>query len=136
MLHDERSLLLFLNKVDKDFSPPLSSKVDLKDYILKIQEKAELIIEEQNGLIRGLVILYCNDFETKIAYISLVGVLPEFRGMGIAKICMSQAINVAKEKGMKRIMIHSNNPVAVKIYNDLGFHIIEDGDRKLMSLSL
>ena len=136
MLHDERSLLLFLNKVDKDFSPPLSSKVDLKDYILKIQEKAELITEEQNGLIRGLVILYCNDFETKIAYISLVGVLPEFRGMGIAKICMSQAINVAKEKGMKRIMIHSNNPVAVKIYNDLGFHIIEDGDRKLMSLSL
>ena len=136
MLHDERSLLLFLNKVDKDFSPPLSSKVDLKDYILKIQEKAELITEEQNGLIRGLVILYCNDFETKIAYISLVGDLPEFRGMGIAKICMSQAINVAKEKGMKRIMIHSNNPVAVKIYNDLGFHIIEDGDRKLMSLSL
>lgn len=125
----------FLYKIDNDFNPPLSSKTNLSDYVKKVIENAELIIDQKDGKIRGLVVLYCNDYDTKSAYIPLVGVLSEFRGCGIAKKCMLEAINVARKKGMKKIMIHSNNPVAIKLYKDLGFHIIEEGDRKLMQLS-
>ena len=77
----------FLKDIDEDFSPYLSSKVNLSEYVEKIQNHAELIVDQTVSL-RGLVILYCNDVVNYKAYISLVGVRREFRGMGIARKMM------------------------------------------------
>lgn len=125
----------FLKDIDEDFSPCLSSKVDLEEFVEKIQNYAELIVDE-TVILRGLVVLYCNDFSNYKAYISLVGIRREFRGMGIARRLMIEAIQKAKDNGMKIIGIHSNNVIALNLYKSLGFVTKEFGEREYLELKL
>ena len=130
------SIQKFLSIIDEDFTPALSSKVLIGNFVDKIFDKAELIVEETDENIVGLVVLYCNDTENLQAYISLVGVLPECRGKGIAKKLMKQAVSLAKVNGMRTLLIHSNNHIAISLYQSFGFEVVEDGVRKLLSLHL
>lgn len=125
----------FLKDIDEDFTPYLSSKVVLSEYVEKIQKHAELIVD-QTAELRGLVVLYCNDVVKLKAYISLVGVRSEFRGMGIARKMMVEAINKAQNNGMKVIGIHSNNEIALKLYKSLGFITKEFGEREYLEMKL
>lgn len=129
-------LYRFLREIDEDFSPSLSSKVTLFEYVEKIQNKAELIIDIDNNIIRGLVVLYCNNLDNRNAYISLVGVKKDYRGRGIARNLMKDAIKIAKDKGMKILGIHSNNPAALNIYKTLGFETKDFGEREYLELKL
>lgn len=125
----------FLKDIDEDFFPCLSSKVDLEEFVEKIQNHAELIVDK-TVILRGLVVLYCNDFSNYKAYISLVGIRREFRGMGIARRLMIEAIQKAKDNGMKIIGIHSNNVIALNLYKSLGFVTKEFGEREYLELKL
>ena len=125
----------FLKDIDGDFTPHLSCKVNLDEYVAKIQNNAELIVDIDK-ILRGLVVLYCNDVINYKAYISLVGVKQEFRGKGIARKMMESAIKIAKDKGMKIIGIHSNNEVALNLYKSLGFVTKEFGEREYLELKL
>ncbi len=129
-------LLSFLQSVDTDFHPSLSDKVNLSDYVRKIIEKAELVFDDDGERIIGLVVVYCNDENEKRAYIPLVGVATEYRKKGIAKKLITQAIQIVKEREFKIIGIHSNNPVAVRLYQSLGFVLIEPGERVYLELVL
>lgn len=131
----ETELYNFLKDIDEDFTPYLSSKVILSEYVEKIQNNAELIVDKTVAL-RGLVVLYCNDVVNFKAYISLVGVRHEFRGMGIARKMMVKAINKAQNNGMKVIGIHSNNEIALKLYKSLGFVTKEFGEREYLEMKL
>lgn len=131
----ESHLYDFLSDIDQDFSPCLSSKVNLKEYVTKILDNAELIVDVDYNL-RGLVVLYCNDIANRKAYISLCGVRKEFRGKGIARQLMINAIEVAKEKGMRALGIHSNNIIAINLYKSLGFTTKEPGIREYLELEL
>ena len=132
---NEANLFDFLSEIDEDFSPHLSTKVELHQYVVKIQRYAELVIDEDR-ILRGLVVLYCNDTINYKAYISLVGVRKCFRGKGIARKMMTEAIQIAKDKKMKIIGIHSNNKVALKLYKTLGFVTKEFGEREYLELIL
>lgn len=125
----------FLNEIDEDFSPHLSNKVNLHEYVLKIQNNAELIVDNE-CVLRGLIVLYCNDYIQKRAYISLVGVRRDFRGRGIARKMMMNAIEIAKDKGMEIIGIHSNNQAALNLYKNIGFVTKEFGEREYLELKL
>lgn len=130
-------LLSFLKTIDSDFRPSLTSKVNLKDFIIKISKKAEIIYYRDNGNnLVGLLVLYCNNEKDRISYISLVGVLKEYRGKGIARTMLNQAIAYAKEKKFEILGIHSNNPIAINLYRNLGFRIKEKGERVYMEIKL
>lgn len=129
-------LLDFLQNIDTDFNPPLSSKVYLPDYVKKITDKADLVLDYDGNEISGLVVVYCNEMVNKKAYIPLVGVSSKYRNRGIARKLMIQAIRLVKEKGFKIVGIHSNNPVAIKLYESLGFSTIVQGERSYLELSL
>lgn len=135
-MKDKCSLLRFLKEIDNDFSPSLSEKVVLSDYVDKILKKACLVIESYKDDICGLIVLYCNDFINKKAYISLVGVAPKYRNRGIAKMMIEKAIHIAANKEMEIIGIHSNNSIAIHMYEKFGFKIIEPGERVYMELKL
>lgn len=137
MLIDKNLLIEFLRSIDKDFIPHLSEKVNLEEYVDKILEKSHLIhFHNDEGKLIGLLVLYCNDFKNKRAYIPLVGVLDSFRGNGIAKKMMSECLNYVKQKGFKIIGIHSNNPIAINLYRKFGFRIINGSKRVYMELIL
>lgn len=129
-------LLSFLQSVDTDFRPALSDKVYLPDYVRKIIENAALVVEEDGDKIVGLAVVYCNNELTKRAYISLVGVAAGYRNKGIAKNLVTRAIQVVREQRFTVIGIHSNNPVAIRLYQSFGFELVEPGERAYLELVL
>ena len=43
--------------------------MNLHDYVEKIIDKAELILDFDDDKIKGMVVLYCNDYVNRKAYI-------------------------------------------------------------------
>lgn len=131
-----QELYSFLEAINSDFNPPLTEKVKFCDFITKITENAVLITQNSENKLVGLTVLYCNNVNEKKSYISLVGVLKEYRGLGLAKKMVINAITYAKNQNFSIIGIHSNNPIAINLYLSLGFHIVENGERVYMEKKL
>ncbi len=112
-----------LLRCDADFVPPLSGRVEIKDYAKKIASKAMRFEAWSGGTLVGLVAAYCNDQGKRIAYITSVSVLKEWTGKGIAARLMSRCIEHAKASGMRQISLEvaSENTPAIKLYERGGF---------------
>jgi len=112
-----------LSRCDADFVPPLSSRVEIKDYAEKIARSATRFEAWSCGKMIGLVAAYCNDQENHIAYITSVSLLKEWIGKGIATHLLHQCIEHAKASGMRQIALEvaSNNTSALKLYEKSGF---------------
>lgn len=132
-------LLKFLRKVDKDFVPTLSQKTDLEEFCTKIMSKGKLFVScAKDGNINGLVVMYANDFEHHYSYVSLVAIDLDFRKQGIAESLMQKAISYVKNLGRNKIScigIHTNNAIALHLYEKLGFVVQSELDnRKYLEL--
>ena len=126
------NLLTFLQEINSEYVPNLDKKVGLSDYVDKILTKASFLIEcDKNGIV-GLVVFYCNNINNLKAYIPLVGVLPRAQHQGIATRMMEIVCQYIKEQKFKVIGIHSNNPIAIKAYQKLGFRILNENERKYL----
>jgi ribosomal protein S18 acetylase RimI-like enzyme len=113
----------FLWNCDADFVPPLSTRVEIKDYSKKIVSKATRFEAWSGGKIVGLVAAFCNDQEMNIAYITNVSLLRKWTGKGIAYRLMGQCIEHAKALGMQQIRLEvaTGNTAAIKLYEKSGF---------------
>ena len=139
MKPSKEALFTFLKRVDNDFYPPLSEKTNLALYVDKILDKAILFCDlTDSGTIKGLIVVYANDYARKYAYIPLVCVDPFYRNQGIAGNLLAEAIQYLKSlKGKIQILgIHSNNPIAIKLYKDFGFHVVDSTERAYLELKL
>ena len=118
-----------LLRCDADFVPPLSGRVDIYDYSQKIASKATRLEAWSGGTLVGLVAVYCNDQESRIAYITSVSVLQAWTGKGIAACLMSQCIEHAKASGMRQISLEvaGDNAPAIKLYKKSGFEVSNTG---------
>lgn len=112
-----------LLRCDADFVPPLSGRVEIKDYAEKIASKATRFEAWSGGIPVGLVAVYCNDQENRIAYITSVSVLKDWTRKGIAAGLVGQCIEHAKVSGMRQISlaVAANNTPAIKLYEKSGF---------------
>ncbi|HEY6289611.1 MAG TPA: GNAT family N-acetyltransferase [Nitrospiraceae bacterium] len=112
-----------LSRCDADFVPPLSGRVEIRDYARKIASKATRFEAWSGGTLVGLVAAYCNDREKRIAYITSVSVLREWAGKGIAAHLMNQCVEYVKASGMRQISLEvaGHNTPAVKFYEKNGF---------------
>lgn len=112
-----------LRTCDTDFMPPLSGRVDINDYVQKMLSKAMRFEAWSSDRLIGLVAAYCNDQETRIAYITSVSVLKEWTGKGIAACLMSRCINDMKALGIRQVCLEvaSDNTTAIRLYKKNGF---------------
>ena len=113
----------YLRKCDVDFVPFLSSRVEIGDYAQKIASKAMRFEAWSSDRLVGLVAAYCNDQETRIAYITSVSVLKEWTGKGIAACLMSLCIKHVKTLGLEQVCLEvaSDNTSAIRLYEKSGF---------------
>ena len=119
----EVQIIEHLSRCNADFVPLLSGRIDINDYAKKIASKAIRFEAWSGGKLVGLVAAYCNDRETRIAYITSVSVLKAWTGKGIAARLMSQCAEHAKASGMRQISLEvaSDNTPAIKLYEKSGF---------------
>lgn len=119
----EAQIACHLQRCDPDFVPRLSDRVEISDYARKIASKAMRFEAWAGDMLVGLVAAYCNDHEQRIAYITSISVLREWKGKGIAAKLMKQCIEHVKGAGMRQIGLDvaSNNAPAIGLYEKSGF---------------
>lgn len=118
-----------LRQCDAGFMPPLSGRVDLDDYARKIVDHAERFESWAGGELVGLVAAYCNDLESRIAYVSSVSVMSAWTGRQIAGTLLDRCIAHARSLGMRQVCLEvaSANSAAIGLYRGRGF---VEGQRK------
>lgn len=119
----EVHIIEHLLQCNADFVPPLSSRVDINSYAKKIANRAMRFEAWSGDTLVGLVAAYCNDRETRIAYITSVSVLKAWAGKGIATRLINQCFEHANALDMQliRLEVASSNTSAIRLYKKNGF---------------
>lgn len=126
-----------LARCDADFVPPLSGRVVIEDYAQRIVCSAMRFEAWSGDTLIGLVAAYCNDRETRIAYITSVSVLGTWTGKGIATCLANRCIEYAAVAGFHQIRLEvaRNNIPAIRLYEKSGF-IAEQTDEPFETMRL
>lgn len=113
----------YFDQLDPAFLSKLWKRVDRQDYLQKISALATSFEAWQDARLVGLVSVYTNRIEDGVAYITHVGIIPAFRGRGIAKRLLMAACSYVKQIGFDRIVLEvdANNLEAITLYRKLGF---------------
>lgn len=105
--------------------------VSVKDYSSKLISNAITYAFNDKGEDIGFISFYANDKENMVAYIALLGVLPEYQGKKIAQILMDQCINECIDLGMRelKLEVKEDNVRAIKFYKKYDFKITEKASK-------
>lgn len=119
----ENIILEHLRNCDSDFDPPLSHRVNIKNYARKIKHKAMLFEAWSNNTLIGLVAIYCNDKAERTAFVTSVSILKDWMGNGIAMQLMATCLKQMKNSGIKQVDLEvgAENSPAIKLYEKNGF---------------
>jgi len=107
-----------------DFNPPLEEYVENIDrYIEKIINNAERFELWDDEKLIGFLACYANNLKTKEAFITMISVLPEARGRGIATKLLGNAREHCKNEGFKALYleVRVDNMGALRLYHRLGY---------------
>lgn len=120
---DYNKNLAFLQKVDRDFPIPLSSKQNLQEYAQKITEYATICAIEDDGNIIAAAIGYTEHLPEKMAYLAVVATVPDYRGRGLAAKCVKQFITQCQSKQIPAVHLYTavDNIRAIHMYESMGF---------------
>jgi ribosomal protein S18 acetylase RimI-like enzyme len=129
---DEPGLLAFIESVDYSFNPPLSTRVDLGPWLKKVLKMGVVLVSVEQTNIEGVIAFYCNDRESRQAFITFLGVAKSARRQGIGRGLLEEAILVCRRKGMKSVLLTtgSGNEASIPLYRELGFKEEEDRESR------
>jgi ribosomal protein S18 acetylase RimI-like enzyme len=134
----EEQIFGHLNECSALFVPELNSVVNIREYSAKIFQKSVTFEAWNDGRLAGLVAVYCNDSETRAAYITSVSGVREFLGAGVGSKLLGMCISYVKLNRFLEIVLEVNvmNAPAVKLYHKYGFALFESkGSSALMKLT-
>jgi ribosomal protein S18 acetylase RimI-like enzyme len=136
---NQKEIKDFLLICDSFFIPPLSTRVNIDEYALKLSQHAVNFASVIDSKIIGIFSVYFNNLESKEAFISNVCVHPDYRGVGIAKLLLNLVVDYGKKMQFNTVKLEvnkENNP-AVSFYKKHKFTITgEQNNSYFMSLSL
>ncbi|KOP71078.1 GNAT family N-acetyltransferase [Cytobacillus solani] len=97
--------------VDSKYLFPTENKELLFQYIKKIIDNGYNFILTDGAQDIGMMSLYANDFVTKTAYTTTIGLIPSHRGGSLIGNLVKFSFEFAKEKGMEkyRAEVHKSN---------------------------
>jgi ribosomal protein S18 acetylase RimI-like enzyme len=115
-----------LAKTDDSFLPRLSERVDVGEYAAKIVARAERFEAWAGGILVGLVAAYCNDTETRTAYITSVSVMPAHRNQGLASRLVGECLDFVRRLHFRHVALEVDrqNLPAVALYTAKGFAFV------------
>ena len=122
--HNWGFLSLSANEVDK--------------YLLKIDTYSIFERYYVEKKLSGFISFYCNNDETKEAFITLVLVNKKYRGMKIAQKLLTRVISRVKAKGFTKCSLEVKiaNENAIHIYKTVGFYESHRDDKSIFMSKL
>lgn len=107
---------------------------DLDEWPQKLNQYAEAFCYlDENGLITASLFFYCNDFQSRQAYVTFICSLP-YAPKGTAYELHKRYIEYSHNQGMlfSRLEVLKSNTHARAFYNRQGYCVVEDHDTKLL----
>ena len=113
----------FLFSVNDLFTIPLTERIDIPSYVEKLLNNGYLLKAVYHERIVSLAAFYANDNETKISFLSMLAVSPDFHGCGIAGRMLDSMFIICKKNNMKKQMlyVYADNKKAINRYKKSGF---------------
>ena len=116
-----------LMEVADSFVPNLSSYVDIKQYAVKLFEKAQRLEAWENNRLVGLLAYYQN-FNDMSAFITNVSIENGFMGGGLATEMINKMVDAVRGTlGVIRLEVNKGNERALRFYLKNGF--VEKGTK-------
>ncbi len=105
-----------------------------KDWLQSLQERGKTYVAVENGNYIGMGCINFYDDIPGIPVLHKLGVLPEYRGRGIARTLIAAQEEWAKSEGAKKVRLYvmAYKEKTIKFYEDNGYKItkISKGDVK------
>lgn len=129
----------FMETVDRDFKPQFSTYVNIRQYLAKLDEYAEVLLAVREKTILGLIAFYCNDSTGGVSHITYLAVRRNCRGQGVGQKLLVECVDTVRKAGMKYVQARTwkENESAIALYEKIGFQKIrERADRADGSVSV
>ncbi len=112
-----------LHEIDCEFIVPLSERTPLDVLAQKFLAHGIVYVAYDDERPVGLIAFYANDLNSKIGYLSVIGLLPTHRRKGIGRQLLDAMIQTSKLCGMTAITLMTDkiNHSAVAMYERTGF---------------
>jgi ribosomal protein S18 acetylase RimI-like enzyme len=126
-----------LRACNADFIPPLATKVNIREYAVKVFSNAVRFEAWLGDTLIGLVAVYMNDAKKETAFITNVSVLSGYAGKGIASVMVRQSMDAASDQGFRRMTLEvsPDNSAAVALYKKAGFVTDKHDKSNLQTMS-
>ena len=125
IIKDLKTERAIITKCDSAFTEPMSKRTYFHDITVKINTYGNFIALEKDGEAVGYAAFYANNFETKVAYISLLVVDKKHWGHNYGKMLIDKVKEMSKEIGMTvlRLAIRKNEFKSLAVFIRNGFDI-------------
>lgn len=123
---DIRRMANILVAIDSQYLFPTDDETKLYEYAKKLVDNAYNFILTEGNRDIGTISVYANNFVTKTAYTSTIGIIPSYRGGRMVKYLVEMVLDFAKEVGMVyyRAEVHkANEKWANFLTSKFGFQI-------------
>lgn len=116
-----------IEKCDTAFIHPLTKRKNYISIFEKIDKYAIFLAAYEENDAIGYAALYANNFETRIAYITMIGVIEKMQRKQVGSCLMQECIDAAANVGMTqlRLEVADINAKAISFYEYFGF-VFED----------
>lgn len=120
-------------KIVESVYPDLAERIPhYEAYRQKLFTKARIVCAEDNGSLQGLIAFYCNDSESKTAYITQIAVKKCSQNMGIGGLLMAKCEEISRQNGMEhlRLEVRNDNMNAIRFYQKHGLQFEKKASEK------
>jgi ribosomal-protein-alanine N-acetyltransferase len=114
-----------LKECDKRYCPPLSSRIDLLAYAIKLSDKSITFEAWEEDRLVGMVNAYLNDLSSRTGFITNVSVVQKCAGLGVGSALLEMCFERARKLGIERINLEVSreNSTAIRLYTKAGFRV-------------
>ena len=126
---NEKEIYEIIKDFDKFFNPTVSSIVgDLEAYSYKLYKYAKTIAIFENNIIVGFASFYCNDSETKTAFLAQICVNKDYSSKGYGTDLIKECERISKNNGMKklRLEVYNKNVSGLAFYKKHNYKYEKD----------
>src|SRR5262245_45301074 len=120
----------FLEEIDSEFDPPLSSRTNLEAYASKLTTLATILSIRETARLTAFAAIYCNDPHGTTAFLSMIAVRKDRRGRGLARVLLDMCSRYLRERHFTtlKLEVYRNNMPARQMYERLGFQVVDESE--------
>jgi ribosomal protein S18 acetylase RimI-like enzyme len=128
---DEAILLGVVSSLQNDFVPALGTLVNIRQYVNKLINKAEVVVAKCDGKVAGYVAFYAN-YEQSSAFITSTGVMRDARGMKVTSFLRAGMEQWCRSNEIRELVceVSSQNFKSINNYKENGYSVCSSNENQ------